>query len=111
MSDGEPTMKIWIIQRGSGKLQVHRSPVQLRPGDTFRVKNWTGLGATIEFAPEDVKDFRPLSSNGFSVPARGYSDFQVDPGAQPRFLEYDVEFPERHQYAEGNSKPGVIVDP
>jgi hypothetical protein len=106
----EPTMKIWIIRRGSGKLQVHRSPVQLRPGDTFRVKNWTDLGATLEFAPEDVKDFLPLSHNGFHVPAQGHSDFRVDPTARSRFLEYDILFPGK-QYAEGNSKPGVIVDP
>jgi hypothetical protein len=96
---------IWIIRRGSGKAQVHPSPTTVLPGGTLRIKNLTEDPATVQFPPL----ITPVTKSTV-IPAHGEADFTVAPGPITRFLEYDVTFPERHQYAEGNSKPGVIVD-
>jgi hypothetical protein len=109
MSDVEPTMKIWIIRRGSGKAQVHPSPVHARPGDTVRIRNLTRDAATVDNFPGLPASALKEGARAAAVPPGGYADFTV--GGDRGFFEYDVAFPELAQYAEGNSKPGVIVDP
>lgn len=109
-----PTVRtLWIIRRGSGKAQVHPSPVHARPGDTIRIKNWTPEEATVEFHPELYPDPRkgvpPVDPATAAIGPGQHADFRVVPGFG--VFEYDVHFPSLRQYAEGNSKPGVIVDP
>lgn len=104
MTEGR-TITLWIIRRGNGKAQVHPSPVHACPGDTLRIKNWTEAPATVGF-PDPIA---PVKGN--VIDPHGEADFQVAGSARPRFLEYDVFFGDPSRYAEGNSKPGVIVDP
>jgi len=116
MTDVEPTTKIWIIRRGSGKRQVHPSPIRVRPGEPIRIKNWTlqtatvGLLPALYTVPGDARGrlFEPIDpKDPFTIVPGGYADVTL---TAPGFYEYDVTFPGQ-RYAEGNSKPGVIVDP
>ncbi len=113
MAEAEPvTHVVWIVRRGSGKAQVHPSPLHARPGDTILVKNWTndeaGVGPlTPLYVPPEK---RPLHASAatITIPPGDQRPFPV--GAGQGFFEFDVTFP-GGRYAEGNSKPGVIVDP
>jgi hypothetical protein len=118
MTDVEPTMKIWIIRRGSGKRQVHPSPIRVMPGEPIRIKNWTSQTATVRFQPAlYTPGAKGLRGKAKQTLVRPKSTLQIRPGGYadvtltaPGFYEYDVTFPGQ-RYAEGNSKPGVIVDP
>jgi hypothetical protein len=103
MTNGRP-ITLWIIRRGSGRAQVHPSPVHAHPGEVLHFKNWTESAATVHF-PAGIA---PLKER--VIPPGAEADFQVATDAPPRFLEYDVFFGDPARYAEGNSKPGVIVD-
>jgi hypothetical protein len=117
MNDVEPTTKIWIIRRGSGKRQVHPSPIRVRPGEPIRIKNWTPQTATVGLLPALYtvpgeargRLFEPINpKDPLTILPGGYVDVTV--AAPAGFYEFDVTFAD-NQYAEGNSKPGVIVDP
>jgi hypothetical protein len=113
MAEAEPvTHVVWIVRRGSGKAQVHPSPLHVRPRDTILVKNWTNDDATVGpliplYTPPE-KGSRHASTATITIRPGGQQPFPV--GAGEGFFEFDVTFP-GGRYAEGNSKPGVIVDP
>ncbi len=113
MAEAEPvTHVVWIVRRGSGKAQVHPSPLHIRPGERIIVKNWTNEEATVgpltPLYPPPDKGSRQASVAPIAIPPGGQLPFLV--GAGEGFFEFDVTFP-GGRYAEGNSKPGVIVDP
>ena len=113
MNEASPTIHlVWIVRRGSGRAQVHPSPVHVRAGDTIRIKNWTREDTTVgpiaPLYPAGAKVGFHVRTATVTIPAGGSADLPVDPG--DGFFEYDVTFGSSSHYAEGNSKPGVIVD-
>ena len=119
--------RIWIVRRGNGKAEVSPSPVVLRPGERFAVFNATEAPATVTFppgrvdppsapvAPGTATDFT-LSSDTVAARLR-HAEAEKASGKGSRavtvfgpwFFEYEVELDSGH-YAEGGSRPGVIVD-
>lgn len=104
MSNGAPT-KIWICRKGNGLVNVHPSPVVLRVGEVFRIRNVTAAAVTATFPAGTIEEKAPVR-----VPQGGWSpDIRVIAQAGIYF-EYDVVLASG-EYAEGGSKPGGIVDP
>jgi hypothetical protein len=107
------TFTVWILRRGSGRRQVHPSPLRVRQGDTIRVKNWTPRAARVSFKPAlyplQQKLRTPVSPVKATIPTGRSRDFTVV--VPLGFFEYEVTFGSELLYAEGGSKPGVIVDP
>jgi hypothetical protein len=101
---GNVPTKIWIVRRGNGKAEVHPSPVVLRPGEGFGIRNLTQDDADVVFPP------RTIGPEKTCIPARQGSSYRVAPDEGYRFFEYDVTLPKVNQQAEGGSKPGVIID-
>jgi hypothetical protein len=103
--DKAPT-KIWIVRKGNGMVKVHPSPVVLRTGETFTIRNVTAAAATATF-PAGTIDERPAK---VEIPQGDTSaDLRVIARAGSYF-EYDLMLA-TGEYAEGGSKPGGIVDP
>jgi hypothetical protein len=106
------THEAWIVRRGSGKAQVHPSPLRARPGDRILLKNWTRDAAIVGpltqlyVAPE--KSAVRTAATPVTIDPGAQATFPV--GSDAGFFEYDVTFG-HGLYAEGGSKPGVIVDP
>jgi len=97
--------RIWILRRGNGKVQVHPSPVNLRSGEEFTIRNLTETEVEVAFGTSSIH------SDGAPIPARETSGIFTVVASAPRYFEYDVTLPALNQYAEGGSKPGVIIDP
>jgi hypothetical protein len=99
-----PPIRIWIIRRGNGRREVTPSPVRLDLGERFSIRNLAREDATITF-PEGAIDLTaPVVRPGGTVEGT----VRATP---PVFFEYDVTFGRSNEYAEGGSKPGIIVDP
>jgi hypothetical protein len=103
---------IRIVRQGNGKIVVAPSPALLHPGDRFVVKNWTECPADVDFGAA------PIDPKAASIPPRpGEATFAVRIDAAANYYEYDVALTCVHGdrrvrlYAEGQSKPSVIVDP
>lgn len=115
MSD-VPTTKIWIVRRGNGKAQVHPSPAVLKPGGSFGIHNLTREEVFVAFPPDTIEPDgeMPVASKGpgpfNSIPPGGIAVYHVV-ARTAQFFEYKVTLPAVDQYAEGGSKPGVIIDP
>ena len=73
------------------------------PGEEFGIRNLTDEDVTVVFpgGPIDLK-LRTIPRGG-TAPAKVLV-------ASPRFFEYDVTLLRSGNYAEGGSKPGVIID-
>jgi len=98
-----PPIRIWIVRRGNGRAQVTPSPVHFVPGESFRIRNLTSEDVAVVF-PDGTIDLKDRT-----IPAGGTAPATVL-AAAPRFFEYDVTLPRSGNYAEGGSKPGVIID-
>ena len=98
-----PPIRIWIVRRGNGRAQVTPSPVHVAPGESFSIRNLTLEEARIAFPPDTIDLKAHAIAPGGAAPAK------VLAGA-PRFFEYDVILTRSGDYAEGGSKPGVIID-
>lgn len=98
-----PPIRVWIVRRGNGRAQVTPSPVQLPSGAAFSIRNLTDEDAQVAFAGHTV------DPGSVTIPARAtVAATIVAPG--PLFFEYDVRLTRSGNYAEGGSRPGVIVD-
>jgi hypothetical protein len=97
-----PPVKIRIIRRGSGQVVVHPPLAVLTAGETFRMVNTTREPATVSFDGDVIRPPRQTIE-----PKRPSEVFTA--GAGPDYVEYDVEL--QTFRAEGNSRPGVIIDP
>lgn len=106
MNSGAPT-KVWIFRKGNGQVKAHPSPVVLRAGEAFRIRNVTAAAATATFAAGTIDAKEPTR---VPIPPGDTSpDLKVIAPAGVYF-EYDVVLASG-EYAEGGSKPGGIVDP
>jgi hypothetical protein len=94
----------WIVRRGTGKAEVFPPTQVLGRDETFVVQNLTKDAALVSFGPGVLVPRARRIGPG----RRG--SFQVDPRAVAGFYEYDVTLPALKQYAEGGSKPSVIID-
>ena len=114
--------RIWIYRNGNGALRVYPSPIWLRPKDRFEIRDLTGQlreitwpGAAIVWCQKEEPDPRSKSSDEKRTdPPIGWYDeknlvAQVDEKTVSGYYEYQV-FLTSGQYAEGTSRPGVIVD-
>jgi len=93
---------IWIVRKGNGQAHVYPSPAILKMGVAFQVINRTGEQADITFPASYVTPptlCLPAGASGTATPIT----------RDPAYVEYDVAFP-GGGYAEGGSKPGVIVE-
>ena len=108
VSTNTPTVR--ILQIGNGKVVVVPSPIELHREQTVVMKNWTECRADVDFGRA------PIQPGTASIPPNGQQRFEVKPDAPYGYYEYDVGLlcvvgaRERKLYAEGNSKPSVIVD-
>jgi hypothetical protein len=110
MSNGNnPTIR--IIRAGNGQVRAVPSPAPLESGDDFWIKNWTDCPATVDFTGVPVDPMRasidPRAAAKFKVrmEAAGYYEYNVTlvcTGKDNKKIE---------QYAEGGSRPGLIIDP
>jgi hypothetical protein len=96
-------IKIRIIRKRNGLVQAFPSPVILTAGESFTIVNATSEDAVITF---DTDVITPKSQG---IGARKASAV-FTAGAGPDYVEYDVLLKSGH-CAEGNSKPGAIIDP
>jgi hypothetical protein len=97
-----PQVKIRIIRKGNGLVQVLPYPAILSSGETFLITNASGEDAVIEFNSNLIKPKRCTIRGGQAKPFTA--------GKGPAYVEFDVELGGRH-YAEGGSRPGAIIDP
>ena len=106
MTNGAPT-KVWIFRKGNGQLRVHPSPVVLKTGETFRIRNVTAATVTATFPAGTVET---AEKEPIRIP-QGETSPDLRVAARPGiYFEYDVVLASG-EYAEGGSKPGGIVDP
>jgi hypothetical protein len=98
-----PPIRIWIVRRGNGRVQATPSPVHLHPDESFSIRNLARDEATVAFPAGTIDLKQPTVPAGGTVEGR----VVVRP---PAFFEYDVTLARSGEYAEGGSKPGVIVD-
>jgi hypothetical protein len=90
--------RIWIYRsRGSGCVRVHPSPIWLTVGQAFRVRDFTGQLQGIDWLAAPI-DWDSKERTG-----------SVRAGATGGHYEYEVTLT-TGEHAEGNSRPGVIVD-
>ena len=119
MSD-VPT-KIWVLRRGNGKAEVNPSPAVLRYEERFGIRNLTERTVEVVFPPGTIisvpsKGIRARRIKGIrarrikTIPAGEIAVYRVVARGH-QFFEYRVTLPAVQQYAEGGSKPGVIIDP
>jgi hypothetical protein len=92
-------VRIHIIRRGSGQVKVEPPIVHVKAG--FSVANHTDLEALITFD-------RGVTPESQTIPARSTKPFTA--GAGPDYTEYDVVLTGGFK-ADGNSRPGAIIDP
>jgi hypothetical protein len=97
-----PPIRIRIIRKGNGLVQVLPYPAILASGETFRIVNASGEDAQIIFSSELIQ---PVKSN---ISARRFETYKA--GAGPAYVEFDVVLGSGH-CAEGGSRPGAIIDP
>jgi hypothetical protein len=100
----DSTRYIWILRKGNGQAFVSPSPALLKEGCYVTVLNKTTDTASVSF-PSGV--IRPRA---FSI--RPGSSKKVEVLDTSGYFEYDVSFKRANPpfYAEGGSKPGVIVE-
>jgi hypothetical protein len=96
-----PPVKIHIIRRGSGQVKVEPPVVHLGADQGFSVANHTDLSAEVTFD----RAVTPVSQ---AIPPRSTRPFTA--GGGPDYTEYDVVLTGGFK-AEGNSRPGAIIDP
>lgn len=92
-------VKIHIIRRGSGQVKVEPPTVHVKAG--FSVANHTDLEAMVTFD-------RGVTPASETVPAHQTKPFTAGEG--PDYTEYDVVITGGFK-ADGNSRPGAIIDP
>ena len=102
MTNAEPSIKVRIIRKGNGLVQVLPYPVVLASGEKFRIVNYSGEKADITFFSHLIT---PEKS---SLNARTSGDYQAGNG--PAYVEFEVTLTNGH-CAEGGSRPGAIIDP
>lgn len=102
LEDDERTRYIWIFRKGNGQAVVSPSPAILKAGGEVWVVNKTGNEANVVFSDEFMAPGTLCVPPGRSSSARakGVSGY----------FEYDVYFDSRANYAEGGSRPGVIIE-
>lgn len=105
LEDSERAKYIWIFRKWNGQAVVYPSPAILKAGSPVQIVNKTGEEANVAFpvgfmSPKDL--CIPPGDAGTTTPTKT-SDY----------FEYDVSFtrpPGPPSYAEGGSRPGVIVE-
>jgi hypothetical protein len=108
VSNGSPTIR--IIRAGNGQVRAVPSPAQLARKQEFVVKNWTDCPASADFTGVPVD---PTTS---PIEPDGEARFVVKDGAAYGYYEYSVSLTCTGkigtvvQYAEGGSRPGLIID-
>jgi len=103
---GSVDTMIWIYRRGNGQARVHPSPAHLAAQGRVTYRNLTRSAAEVVF--DAATQWKPVP-----VPAGGDASTSV-PAGVVGYLEYDVALDcdeERRDYAEGGSRPAIIVDP
>jgi hypothetical protein len=100
---------IWIYQKGNGMVAVFPSPAVVKAGASFDIVNKTGEDATVNF-PAGV-----INANATTVPVSAGGSTSVTALANASgYFEYDAAIAGgggRLFYAEGNSKPNIIIQP
>ena len=96
-----PPVRIHIIRTGSGQAKAEPSLVHLAAEQGFSVANHTDLHAEVTFD----RAVTPISQ---TIPPRDTRPFTAGPG--PDYTEYDAVLTGGFN-AEGNSRPGAIIDP
>lgn len=100
---------VFVHRKGNGGAFVSPSPTVLRPGDQLVVRNFTGDSAKVVF-PKGL--MRPRTATIEPREAECFTALD----AEPAYYEYDVQLDaginllQPTQHAEGNSRPGVIID-
>jgi hypothetical protein len=95
-------IRIRIIRKGNGLVQVLPYPAILASGETFRIVNASGEDARIVFTSKLIE---PVKS---TIRAGRFASYKA--GAGPAYVEFDVVLGGGH-CAEGGSRPGAIIDP
>lgn len=109
MTNGNPTT-IRIIRAGNGQVRAVPSPAQLTRMQEFFMKNWTECPATADFTGV------PVDPTTQRIDPDGEARFVVEENAPYGFYEYSVSLTCTGktgtvvQYAEGGSRPGLIID-
>jgi len=106
LDESDSTKYIWIFRKWSGQAVVYPSPAIMKEGSEVHIVNKTDEKATVVFPKGFMKPAELTISPGRSRPATAK---QASP-----YFEYDVTFSRRGVvpvfYAEGGSKPGVIIE-
>jgi hypothetical protein len=100
----DSTKYVWIFRKGNGQVFVSPSPAILKAGSYFTILNKTTNTVGVTFPPGVI---RPRA---FSVPP-GKSR-KVEVLDVSGYFEYDVSSRRADPpfYAEGGSRPGVIIE-
>jgi hypothetical protein len=101
-SSNTPQVRIRIIRKGNGLVQVLPYPAILSSGETFLIANASNEDAVIEFDSNLIQPKTCTIGGGQAKPFTA--------GKGPAYVEFDVELGGR-DYAEGGSRPGAIIDP
>lgn len=97
-----PPVKIRIIRRGNGQVLAVPPILQVSIGEGFSMLNATHETAQVQF------DSAIVTPQNQSIPAGQTRAFGA--GDQGGYVEYDAVLSGGTR-AEGNSRPGVIIDP
>ena len=101
MSD-TPPIKVRIIRTGSGQAQAEPPRAQLKVGEQFRMLNLTNETVQIHF---DAALVTPQTDSMEAGQAKTFTP------TLSGYVEYDAVLTTSGVRAEGNSRPGVIIDP
>lgn len=98
-----------VVRKGNGGASVVPSPIVLRSGEVFVIRNMVvACPASVDFAGV------PVDPQKDTIAPSGQRQFTVRSGADPGYYEYDVVLScERDGTilrAEGGSRPGAIID-
>ncbi len=96
---------IWIYQKGNGMVAVFPSPAVVKGGSTFSIVNKTTGDVTVTFPTG-------IDPRTYTICAEDAHDFTA--ANAPLYIEYEAVLAGgggRSFYAEGNSKPNIIIQP
>jgi hypothetical protein len=97
-----PPIKVRIIRTGSGQAQAEPPRAQLKVGEQFRMLNMTNETVQVHF---DAALVTPQNESMVAGEAKTFT------AALSGYVEYDAVLTTSGIRAEGNSRPGVIIDP
>ena len=102
LEETERAKYIWIFRKWNGQAVVYPSPAVLKVGRPFRIVNKTKETANVVFPSGRIK----LEKSSIPPDTWALAEANKPSG----YFEYEVHFGGPEKYAEGGSKPGVIVE-